>query len=365
MVKIHEISIRANHLSLTLHEILVHVLKYSISLHDACKTKSDLSVGLAEVIAANVQDFGKKKSIQNNDFHKKHFYDAGGNLKGSIEIEKLDVSVLLILLRTKFIFAPKSTNSLYIKHQCCSKCNHDKCFCGDKANPETSCKKKANCGYVNCTSNSCKFSVDWRCSIDCKHKEKSCSQGLNPAESLECSKSIISGKTTKCMKMGCVCCSSTKCGYIIVKRFVDVAAFFRNCISHITYDDCCDLEAGKPALEEFPLSTTWREVWDVVSKASLDCLKVLYNGGFIEIDDHKDYERRMMNSLLEKQNYLLNVVSDDIKKFYHVILGEEKHAEQMKGYKNELNNMKKCKNIFLNSLTHKDFKECLPFILSH
>ena len=86
--------------------------------------------------------------------------------------------------------------------------------------------------------------------------------------------------------MGCACRSSTKCGYLIVKRFVDVAAFFRNCISHEAPNKGCDKDK-EPTFWDFPLSTTWREVWDVVNKASLDCLKVLYNGGFIEIDDHK------------------------------------------------------------------------------
>ena len=80
--KVHEIKIRSNHLLLTLHEIFILVLKYSISLHDACKNKIDFNVGLAEVIAANIQNFRKKKSIQDKANYKKYFYDGRSNFPG-------------------------------------------------------------------------------------------------------------------------------------------------------------------------------------------------------------------------------------------------------------------------------------------
>ena len=331
--KVHEIKIRSNHLLLTLHEILILVLKYSISLHDACKNKNDLNVGLAEVIAANIQNFRKKKSIQNNTNYKKYFYDGNGQLKNSIEIEKLDISILVILNRTKFISSPPtSTNPLFLHRKCCIGCKHDKCFCGDTVDQEFSCKKKANCGYIACACGSnCPLSMTWKCSIDCKHQ-----QGCSTASSPECL------DPQKCKKMGCPCPSSTKCDYIITKRFIDVAAFFRNCISHVTYVECCDLEAGIPAFDEFPLSKSYREVWEVVNKASLDCLKALYNSnGFIQMDDYKDYEMRLRISLKENKKNLLDMVSNDIQHFFQVILGEERISEQMKDYKNELDNLRK------------------------
>ena len=314
MVEIHEINLRSNHLSLTLHEILVLVLKYSISLHDDCKTKNDLNVGLAEVIAANNRSFNNPKGpIQKCDHHKKHFYDGDKNLKNSIDIEKLDIQVLVILLRTKFIYTPSNKSvlepSIFLTHRCCKGCKHDKCLCGKEIDTKESCKNnKANCGYDVCLNNFCKFPEDWRCSVDCKHLPKGCTKGTNPSDSPECSESIKAGKTTRCMKMGCPCRSSAKCDFIIIRRFIDVAAFFRNCISHTTYSDWCDLENGNPALEEFPLSKTWREVWDVVNKASLDCLKVLHSVKFIKIDDYKDYEMKLRISLKEDQKYLVPIV---------------------------------------------------------
>ena len=212
------------------------------------------------------------------------FYDGIGKLKNLIEIEKLDISVLVILNRTRFISSPppsKSTNSLFVQSRCCVDCNHDKCFCGVKADSGTSCKNKANCGYEACGSN-CLPSMNWKCSIDCKHQQ-GCSTGTNAASSSECS------NPRNCKKMGCPCPSSTKCDYTIVKRFNDVAAFFRNCVSHmITYVECCDLEAiSKSTFDEFPLSNSMREVWEVVNKASLDCLKVLCNNNntSVKIDD--------------------------------------------------------------------------------
>ena len=301
MVKLDEISIRSNHLLITLRKILILVLEYSISLHDACKNKSDLNIGLAEVIAANNQNFGKKKSIQNNDHYRKHFYDGNGKLKKSIDIKKLDISVLVILIKTRFISSPppsKSTNSLFVQSRCCIDCNHDKCFCGVKIDSGTCCKNKANCGYEACASK-CPPSMNWKCSIDCKHQQ-GCSTGINAASSSECS------NPRNCKKMGCPCPSSTKCDFIIMKRFTDVAAFFRNCISHGTY-------VTAPAFDEFPLSKSWREVWEVVNKASLDCLKVLCNNNntSVKIDDYKDYEMWLRISLIENQTFLLPVVKAD------------------------------------------------------
>ena len=326
MDKLDEISIRANHLLITLRKILILVLEYSISLHDACKNKSDLNIGLAEVIAANIQNFGKKKSIQNNTNYKKYFYDGNGKLKNLIDIKKLDISILAILNRTGFISSPppsKSTNSLFVQSRCCVYCNHDKCFCGVKIDSRTPCKNKANCGYEACGSN-------------CKHQQ-GCSTGINAASSSECS------NPRNCKKMGCPCPSATKCDYVIIKRFTDVAAFFRNCISHGTY-------VTAPAFDEFPLSKSWREVWEVVNKASLDCLKVLYNSTSVKIDDYKDYEMRLRISLKEDKKHLLEVVSNDIQNFFRVIQGEETISEQMRDYKNEVvDNVKKSMFILLTS----------------
>ena len=325
--KVHEIKIRSNQLLLTLHEILILVLKYSISLHDACKNKKDLNVGLAEVIAANTKKFDKNKSIQKNAHYKKYFYDVNGKLKNSIEIKKLDISVLVILIKIKFISSSStSANSLFLQSRCCVDCIHDKCFCGVKVDPDISCKKKANCGYIACASGLCFPSMNWKCSIDCKHQQ-GCSTGINAASSSECS------NPRNCQKMGCPCPSSTKCDFIIMKRYIDVAAFFRNCISHVTYDGCCDLEDGKPAFDEFPLCKSWKEVWEVVNKASLDCLKVLSNNTYIQKDDYKDYEMRLRISLKEDIKHLLDVVSNDIQNCFQVIFGEEKNYEQMKNYK--------------------------------
>ena len=341
MDKVHEIKIRSNHLLLTLHKILILVLKYSISLHDACKNKGDLNIGLAEVIAANIQNFFKKKSIQKNAHYKKYFYDGKGQLKNSIEIEKLDISILVILTRTKFIASPPtSTNPLFLHRKCCIGCKHDKCFCGDMVDQEFSCMKKANCGYEACASN-CPIPQTWKCSIDCKHQH-GCLTGTNAASSPQC----LDPKN--CKKMGCPCPSSTKCDYIIMKRYIDVAAFFRNCISHVTYNECCNLEAGIPAFDEFPLSKSWREVWEVVNKASLDCLKVLSNNIFIQKDDlYKDYEMRLRISLKEDIRHLLDIVSNDIQNCFQVILGEERNSEQLKDYKYELDNLRKSMDILL------------------
>ena len=342
MDKVHELKIRSNHLLLTLHEILILVLKHSISLHDDCKNKRDLNVGLAEVISANIQNFGRKTSIQKNAYYKKHFYENNGILKNSIEIKKLDISVLVILIRIKFISSPpplKSTKSLFLQSRCCVDCKHDECFCGVKIKTEFTCIKKANCGYEACGSN-CPLPQTWKCSIDCKHQQ-GCSTGTNAASSSEC----LDPKN--CKKMGCPCPSSTKCDYIIMKRYIDVAAFFRNCISHVTYDECCDLEAGIPAFDEFPLSKSWREVWEVVNKASLDCLKVLSNNIFIQKDDYKDYEMRLRISLKEDIRHLLDVVSNDIQNCFQVILGEERNSEQLKDYKYELDNLRKSMDILL------------------
>ena len=319
---LHKLNIRSNHLVLTVHELLIKVLEFSLTLHDACKTKNNLNIGLAEVITAHHVKFKAKKSLQVENY-KYHFYDSAGNLKTSINIRKLDITVLAILLRTNFITSPtKSANSLNQTCRCCLNCNHDQCFCGVKK----PCINKGNCGYKVCSS--CPLSTTWKCSIECRHKE--CAQGINPAIS-DCN------DPRNCKKMGCPCPSSPKCEFMFVKRFVDVAAFFRNCFFHATFADYFSLAEGKP-LENFPLSTSWEDIWKIVNKASLDCLFVLCKNKYIDKEVYKDYEMKLRISLKEDENHLIEVVSKDFQRLSDAVMGEEgRLSDNLKTFRKEIN----------------------------
>ena len=332
-IHLNRFNIRSNHLLLTVHKLLIKVLEFALKLHDACKTKNNFNIGLAEVITDNLYNFSKQRNIQ-LPHYKKHFYDPTGALRKSVNINKLDITVLAILLRTSFIISPepsKSTNSLEQQCSCCPKCKHDKCFCGVKVN---SCVNKANCGYTVCSSSSCPLSTTWKCSIECKHKE--CTQGTNLAISDDPN---CVGDPLNCKKMGCPCESSPKCQFIAVKRFVEVAAFFRNSHSHATLAVYSSLDDGNPAFENFPLSKSWENIWEVVNKASLDCLTVLKsNGGFIDIEVYKDYEMKLRISLKEDVKHLIEVVSKDFQRLSDAIMTEEsKISKDLKDLRREMN----------------------------
>ena len=89
----------------------------------------------------------------------------------------------------------------------------------------------------------------------------SCSQPLGNTQLQPCNHAISDYTDPRnCKKMGCPWPSSPKCEFIFVKRFVDVAAFFRNPHSHATSAVYSSSAEGKPALENFQLSTFWEDI---------------------------------------------------------------------------------------------------------
>ena len=145
---LHDIEIRIRYVLQILHDILVLLLKVALTLNDECIDKVDLNIGLAEVISKNQNKFKSKKNIHDNEHYKKHFYDKRtGLLKTTNKIEELDITVLVILVKTNFISRSKtSVKSLLKEFGCCGDCLHEFCMCGfNITNVRNHCPKKANC----------------------------------------------------------------------------------------------------------------------------------------------------------------------------------------------------------------------------
>ena len=282
-VKIHHIDIRVKYIIQILHNVLVLVLKFLIKNHQQCNDKVDLEKGLAEVLKKNESEFKKTKLFSDPNY-KSHFClvdlhtnNLTNTLKATIDIESLDIAVLTLLIKKKFIFEKSNLT------KCCSNCKHNKCSCG--LDPKD-CPKKANCG-LNCS------------------------------------------------------CKSGSCGVVTILNFCSVARSLRNCFSHATYDVYQKLENKNGDLDGFPRTKTWIKLWRLVNLSTCSCLKIISKEDpkSLPMETYKDFQMELWFAFRKQINCLLPLV--DAAHYYQTILGEADSQEQVNKIYKEIQHAKK------------------------
>ena len=190
--------------------------------------------------------------------YKQHFIDSTNKLKTTIDIKSLDISILTLLITEKFIY--EKSNLTKCSTKCCSIC---KCSCG--LNPKY-CPNKANCG-------------------------------------LSCS------------------CKAAPCDVVRILKFCSVTRSLRNCFAHATDDVYQKLENQNGGLKEFPQTKTWTELWTLINKETLSCLKIiLTDPNLLSKETYKDFEMELWFVFRKQITCLLPLV--DVAHYYHTILGE-------------------------------------------
>ena len=286
---LHELDIRIKYVLNILHQVLILLLKFMIKNHKHCiNNKVDIGKGLVEVLNKNLREF-KGTKLCTDPIYKKHFFAINPNtnkltknLKTSIELESLDISVLTLLLKKKFIY--KKT----ILKQCCVNCKHDKCSCG--LDPKI-CDKKSNCGLG-----------------------------------------------------GCLNCNSSSCYLVKILNFCDISRSLRNCFAHVSNNDVYQtLEIGNGDLDEFPKTKKWIKLWHLVNLATCACLKIVlkHDKKLLPMESYKDFQMELWFALRKQKQCLLMLVESDLNNFYQTVLGRATYEEQTAKILNEIKQVKK------------------------
>ena len=260
---IHHIDIRVKYLLKILHEILVLLLKCVIKNYNGQIDKADLGKGLSEILGN--KNFQKlKNSLSKDGIFKECFFQINpqtniSQLKPSIEIESLDISIL-----TKLLSDIVSKSNL----KCCVKCSHKKCSCGLDTKD---CPNKSNCGLKDCVS----------------------------------------------------CSKSSPCYLMIILKFCGVVRSLRNCFAHASGDVYDKLEKRQGGLQDFPLTKTWEELWNLINDEITSCLGVVLKNDpqLIPIDMYEDYMMDIRISFKKEIHFLVPAVNKDLNHYYHNILG--------------------------------------------
>ena len=279
---IHDIDIRVKYLLKILHEILVLLLKCVIKNYDGQIDKADLGKGLSEIL--DDKNFQKlKNSLSKDGIFRERFFQLNpqtniSQLKPSIEIESLDISIMTNLINNII-----SKSSL----KCCSKCSHKKCSCGLDTKE---CPKKSNCGLKDCVS---------------------------------CSKPF-------------------QCYLMIILKFCGVARSLRNCFAHASEDVYDKLEKGQGDLQDFPLTKTWEELWNLINDEITSCLGVLKNDPqLISIEMYEDFMMDARISFKKKIHFLIPAVDKDLYHYYCNILGVKERHKEISELSASINKLKK------------------------
>ena len=143
-------------------------------------------------------------------------------------------------------------------------------------------------------------------------------------------------------------CLAAKCQLASINKFVDVSRALRNCISHITQDLCNKLALGNPVFNDFPLSTSWPDIWQVVNESSLNCLEILVKKKFVTQDELEDQRMDLRNALRKSSQFLLPAVGENLQHYHNVILGEQTATEKLEHLQLALDNKNKGTIIFCN-----------------
>ena len=278
---IHDIDIRVKYILKILHEILVLVVKCVIKNYNGTIDKTDLGKGLSEILGN--ANYNTRKSILKDKFCKDHFFQNPqtniSQLKPSIEIESLDISIMTNLINNII-----SKSSL----KCCSKCSHKKCSCGLDTKD---CPKKSNCGLKDCVS---------------------------------CSKPF-------------------QCYLMIILKFCGVARSLRNCFAHASEDVYDKLEKGQGDLQDFPLTKTWEELWNLINDEITSCLGVVLKNDpqLIPIEMYEDFMMDVRISFKKKIHFLIPAVDKDLDHYYDNILGVKERHKEISELSASINKLKK------------------------
>jgi len=268
MAVLHEIDLRMRCVVQVVHHILILLLQYSTKNHkDGFNKLPNYDDALAEIVKKNYDKKFERKKILHQEHNRKYFYNDFSKKKGglhtSIKIDSLDLIVICVILKTKYLSTIKD------KGRCCANCEH---VCN-------------RCGVVNCEDN----------------------------------------ETGNCDFASCKC--GNTCDYIVYKLFIIVARAIRNSNAHINEALCAGFSAGTIQFEDFPDCKTWRDIWDVVNTASLNCLKRLENEGHITLDEYKDEEMNLRITLRKEPAFLLPIAGGYSKQYRDLIIGEAEKVE--------------------------------------
>ena len=249
---IHHIDIRVKYLFNILHEILVLLLKFVIKNYNGQIDKTDFGKGLSEILGD--KQFQKlKNSLSKDGIFKVHFFQLNPQpnmlqLKPSIEIDSLDISILTNLLNNII-----SNSNL----KCCSKCSHKKCSCGLVT---TDCPNKANCDLHKCVS---------------------------------CSKPL-------------------PCNLMIILKFCNIIRSLRNCFAHPSKDVYDNLEKGQGVLQDFPLTKTWEELWNLINNEVIGCLELILKNDpqLIPIELYENFQLDTKIAYIKDVGYILPILAE-------------------------------------------------------
>ena len=157
--------------------------------------------------------------------------------------------------------------------------------------------------------------TDRKCCPNCEHVCKRC--GI-----VDCG----NDETGNCEFDACSNCGNS-CDFVVYKLFIIVAKAFRNSNAHITPQLCADFSAGITQFEDFPDCKTWKDIWDVVNTASLNCLEILQRESHITLDEFKDEEMNLRIALRKEPAFLLPIAGGYSKQYRDLIIGEAEKVE--------------------------------------
>ena len=289
-----ELNIRVKYTMLILHDILLVVLKFVVKNHQQCSTKTDLEIGLSEIVSGMFVKFKGTKLFKEKHY-KLYFCDldkaTGEDVpKPKIDFKSMDISSLVMLILSPFI-----RKDSYENFKCCiNNCKHDKCSCTEESRHET-------CGYGK---------------DETKHK--------------------------KSMKNNVL---EENCIIFSIKQFCLVVRNFRNSFSHDNEELYKLLETGKKGeLAEFP-SKNWEEVWTYVNKITCQCMKVIMDKGIkdkdilLSEDVFKDFEMNLRCANRMEVICMLPVIESRLEDYERIVHQKKEIGEEMKGLTKEMKDL--------------------------
>ena len=270
---IHHIDIRVKYMLKIVHDILVLLVKCVIKNFDGKINKNDLNKGLSEILCdKKLQKF--KDKLLKDPINEEHFFMVSPQtnnlqLKPSIYFESLDISILIRLL--------DNIVSMSNLSKCCVKCSHTKCSCGKELKKDL-CAKKSNCDLTNCPS-----------------------------------------------------CKTLPCNLMKILNFCRIVRSLRNCFAHADEDIYDNLEKGKGGLPDFPLTMTWKELWNLMSDVASDCLDaiIINNPQLIPTELYQDLQMEMRIVFKKEIHFIIPSVEKDLNHYYKNILGKNETQEQI------------------------------------
>ena len=268
---VHHIDIRVKYLLKILHQVLVLLVECVIKNHNGQINKSDFGIGLSEILGSSkLQKFREK--ISKDPICKDHFFMVNPQtnnlqLKPSIEIGSLDISILTNLL-DKII-------SMSNLSKCCINCNHK---CRVVPNNCVNCLNRTNCGLSICPS-----------------------------------------------------CQKPSCNLIKILKFCRVVRSLRNCFAHGSEDIYDKLENGQGGLQDFPSTNTWKELWTLIKTETLSCLDVIKinDQSLISNELYEDYQMDLRIAFKKEIHFIAPTVEKDLSHYYKTILGKRETQEQI------------------------------------